>query len=255
MNDTGMRPRRSAFGRLLLNEARLAWRVPFGLSMGLGLPILLLIIFGSIPVLRQASSDLGGSSYFILSFPVLIGMTVLSLCTIVLPRGLVGYRETGILRRISVTPVPPSWLLAAQIAVNLVMAVAGLAILTVVGVAAFSLQPPGSIPGFLLANLLTVSSLFAVGLCIAGLAKNSGVAAAVGGLLFYALLFFGGLWVPRPLMPAVLLSISNGTPLGASVDAIQRAMQGAFPSFQSILVLSAYTLVFGYLAVRFFKWE
>jgi ABC-2 type transport system permease protein len=56
-------------------------------------------------------------------------------------------------------------------------------------------------------------------------------------------------------MPAVLLNISNWTPLGSSVDAIQRAMQGLFPSPQSILVLTAYTLVLGYLAVRYFKWE
>jgi ABC-2 type transport system permease protein len=53
----------------------------------------------------------------------------------------------------------------------------------------------------------------------------------------------------------VLLNISNWTPLGASVDALQRAMQGLFPSPGSILVLTVYTLVFGYLAVRYFKWE
>jgi ABC-2 type transport system permease protein len=68
-------------------------------------------------------------------------------------------------------------------------------------------------------------------------------------------LFFGGLWIPRPLMPALLLNISNWTPIGASVESIQNAMRGMFPSPQSILVLIAYTLVFGYLAVRYFKWE
>jgi hypothetical protein len=53
----------------------------------------------------------------------------------------------------------------------------------------------------------------------------------------------------------VHLNISNWTPLGASVGAMQDAMQGSFPSLQSILVLTAYTLVLGYLAVRWFKWE
>jgi ABC-2 type transport system permease protein len=53
----------------------------------------------------------------------------------------------------------------------------------------------------------------------------------------------------------VLLNISNWTPLGASVDALQRAMQGLFPSLQSLFVLAAYTAVFGYLAVRNFRWE
>jgi ABC-2 type transport system permease protein len=173
----------------------------------------------------------------------------------VLPRSLIKYRETGILRRLSVTPVPPGWLLAAQIVINLVIAVAGLIILTAAGVTAFGLELPKNFPGFLLAYVLTVTSLFAVGLCIAAFVRNDAVANGIGGFLFFALLFFGGLWIPRPLMPSVLLNISNWTPLGASVDALQRAMQGLFPSLQSILILTAYTLVFGYLAVHYFKWE
>ena len=45
------------------------------------------------------------------------------------------------------------------------------------------------------------------------------------------------------------------TPLGAAVEALQRAMQSGFPPASSLLVLAAYTVIFGALAVRFFKWE
>lgn len=127
--------------------------------------------------------------------------------------------------------------------------------MTAAGVAVFGLEIPKNIPEFLLADFLTITSLFAVGLCIAAMVKNDAVAQGIGGFLFFVLMFFGGIWIPRPLMPPILLDISNGMPLGASVDAIQRAMQGLFPSLQSILVLTAYMLVFGYLAVRYFKWE
>jgi ABC-2 type transport system permease protein len=255
MNNSIIKTPRAAFGKLLLNESRLAWRIPIGIGTGLGLPLVLLIVFGSIPALRQVSSDFGGFSYFALSFPTLIVVTVLMLSINLLPRSLIKYRETGILRRLSVTPVPPSWLLAAQIVINLAIVVVGFILLTAAGVTAFGLGFPKNFPAFLLADLLTVTALFAVGLCIAALVKNEAVAQAIGGLLFFALMFFGGIWLPRPMMPAVLLNIGNWTPLGASVDAIQRAMQGLFPSPQSILVLVAYTLVFGFLAVRYFKWE
>jgi ABC-2 type transport system permease protein len=255
MNNIRIKTPRAAFGKLLLNESRLALRVPIGLGLGLGLPILLLVILGLIPGTREPSSDLGGLSYFALLYPILVAVTILVQSINVLPRNLIKYRETGILRRLSVTPVPPSWLLAAQIVINLVIAVIGIILLTVVGVAAFGLALPKDLPGFLLADLLTVTSLFAIGLCIAAMVKNDGVAQGIGGFLFFALLFFGGLWIPRPLMPAFLLNISNWMPIGASVDAIQSGMQGAFPSLQSLLVLTAYTLVFGYLAVRYFKWE
>jgi ABC-2 type transport system permease protein len=255
MNIASPQTPRAAFGKLLLNETRLAWRVPLGLVLGLGLPILLLIIFGSIPALRQTSAALGGLSYFSVSYPVLIGMTIVSLSLLVVPRSLVTYRETGFLRRLSVTPVPPAWLLAAQVLVNLVMAVAGLGILTVVGMTAFGLETPKDLLGFLIASTLTITALFGLGLGIAAIAKNNGVANGIGGLLFYVLLFFGGLWVPRQVMPPVLLSISDWTPLGASVAALQNAMQGTFPTLQSLFCLMAYTVVFGYLAVRYFRWE
>ncbi len=255
MNNNTIKTPRAAFGKLLLNESRLAWRTPIGIGTGLGIPLLLLVVFGSIPVLRQTSSDLGGLSYFALSFPILIVVTILTLSVMILPRTLIKYRETGILRRLSVTPVPPSWLLAAQIVINLAIVLAGFIILTVAGVAAFGLELPKNILGFLLANFLTVTSLFAVGLCIAAIIKNDAVAQGIGAFLFFALMFFGGIWLPRPLMPAVLLNISNWTPLGASVDAIQKAMQGIPISLQSLLVLIVYTVIFGYLAARYFRWE
>jgi hypothetical protein len=32
-------------------------------------------------------------------------------------------------------------------------------------------------------------------------------------------------------------------------------VKGAFPAAQSLLVMAAYALVFGFLAVRYFRWE
>jgi ABC-2 type transport system permease protein len=246
---------RLAFGKLLLNESRLAWRIPVGLGVGLGLPILLLVILGLIPRTLEPSSDLGGLSYFALLYPILVAVTILSQSINMLPRNLIKYRETGILRHLSVTPVPPSWLLAAQIVINLAIALIGIILLTAVGVAVFGLALPKNLPGFLLADLLTITSLFSIGLFIAAVVQSDALAQGIGGILFFALLFFGGLWIPRPLMPAALLNISNWTPLGASVAALQNAMEGSFPSLHSLLVLVAYTAVFSYLSVRYFKWE
>jgi ABC-2 type transport system permease protein len=246
---------RAAFNKLLLNEFRLSKRVPISPMLGLGLPILLLIIFGSIPATSQASKALGGQSYFALSFPILLSLTVMSLSIVALPRALVSYRETGILRRLSTTPAPPSWLLAAQVVVNLIIAVVGLVILTVVGAVAFHLNAPKDWFGFLIAIILTIASMFTIGLCIAATSPNNGVSQAIGGILFYVLLFFGGIWIPRPIMPHLLLLISNWIPFGAAVGAMQSAIQGTFPTTQSLLCLAGCTLVFGYLAVRYFKWE
>jgi ABC-2 type transport system permease protein len=68
-------------------------------------------------------------------------------------------------------------------------------------------------------------------------------------------MFFAGLFLPRSELPAVIRRIGDWTPLEAAVDATQKAMQTAFPSLSSLLTLVAYALVFGGLAVRFFRWE
>jgi len=49
--------------------------------------------------------------------------------------------------------------------------------------------------------------------------------------------------------------VSAWTPLGAAVQALQHAMQTGFPPAKLLLILTAYALVFGSLAVRYFRWE
>jgi ABC-2 type transport system permease protein len=246
---------KKAFWKIVLNEARLARRVPTGLFAGLGLPVLLLIIFGSIPALSERSSALGGLSYFEISFPILLTLTVLSVSLVALPQRLVSYREQGVLRRFFVTPPPPAWLLAAQVIINVCIAVVGLLILIVVGTTVFGVSAPKDIGLFLVALLLTITSFLAIGLWVAAIARSYGTASAIGGILFYVMLFFSGMWIPREIMPTVLRNISDWTPAGASVGSIQNAIQGATVPMHLFLALGIYTVVFGYMAVRYFKWE
>ncbi len=111
---------------------------------------------------------------------------------------------------------------------------------------------PG-IPGPRLA--LTTAAMFAIGLWVSAIARSTGSASIIGQLMFYPLLFFAGLWLPRERMAPVLRDISDRAPSGAAVRSLQNSMQGAFPSVQSLLVLVAWAVVFGVLAVRFFRWE
>src|SRR5581483_10472159 len=89
---------------------------------GVGLPLLLLIIFGNIPVFQQPLRSLGGLRLIDVYLPVLIVFAVSMLGLTALPTILASYREKGILRRLSLTPVPPSWVLATQMAINLAVA-------------------------------------------------------------------------------------------------------------------------------------
>ena len=246
---------RAAFGKIVLNEVRLAWRMPAGLIFGVAVPLLLLIIFGEIPSMHQPQASMGGLTLFPVYVPILISMAIAILGLVSLPAALVSYRDQGILRRLSTTPVPSSWLLAAQLVVEFCIAMTSLLVVIVVGIAAFGLEVPRNPGALLLAIVLSIAALFAIGLSIAAAARSGIAARAIGAGVFYPLLFFAGMWFPRELMPVILQDISNFTPLGASVEAMQDSMQGQFPPAASLLVLAGYALVFAFIARRFFRWD
>ena len=259
MNDgpAQARPRspRAAFGAIFRNEARLVWRQPAGAIAAIGVSTLILVIFGELNSFQQPSSRLDGLSAFQIYIPILIAFSIGLLALAYLPGPLVSYREQGILRRLAVTPVPASWVLAAQLAVQACLMLIAAAIIMMVSVAFFGQHAPGNLGGFLLALVLSVAALFAIGLCIAAVAPTSGAVRGISAAVLYPLLFFSGFYYPMQLMPAVMLDISHFTPLGAAVQAIVYSMFGEFPPTSGLLVLAAYALVFGFLAKRSFRWE
>jgi ABC-2 type transport system permease protein len=247
--------RRAAFGQVVLNETRLTWRRPVGLIAGVALPLLLLIIFGNLTPFKQHLAAFGGGTIFDAYVPILTAFALAMLALLGLPLALANYRELGVLRRLSTTPVPPSWVLAAQAVVQGCIAVTTVIVIMVVSMVAFGVPAPKSPAGLVVSVLVAIAGLAGIGLLIAAVAKTSTGASVIGRVAFFPLMFFAGLWLPRAEMPTVLFDISNYTPLGAAVQAIQASMQTGFPPAAPLLVLAGYGVVFGYLARRFFRWE
>jgi ABC-2 type transport system permease protein len=247
---------RAAFGMIVLNEARLGRRQqPLGLVAGVVLPTVLLVIIGSIPSNHKHLKILGGLTYFDVYVPVFLALVITALALFGLPIPLASYRQQGILRRLSTTPAPPAWVLAAQLILNLCFVAMELALLLAVAVAGFGAAAPKSPGGLVLALAASSAALFAIGLWISAVARTEQAAGLLAVACLIPMMFFAGLWFPRAEMPKPLLGVSNFTPVGAAVQAIQSALLDGFPPIAPLLVLSAYAVIFGALAVRFFRWE
>lgn len=219
----------AGFRAMVLNEARLAWRTPTGLLLGIGLPLLLLVVFGELPAFQKHEQSLGGLTLFDSYVPILIALVLAALAFFSLPGVLAGYRDQGILRRLSTTPASPSWVLAAQLIVNVVVALVALVLLLGLGLTVFGVQDPKSPGGLILSCLVAILPLFACAILIGAIAPNATAAGGIGAAFFFPLMFFAGLWVPRAEMPRVLQQISDYTPLGAVVQAVQYSLQTGFP--------------------------
>jgi len=243
-----------AFWELVKVEGKLALREPVGVIFGIGLPVFLLIIFGSIPAFRNTVPGTTLSAFEVY-IPILMVTMLIFIGLFGLPIPIVRDREIGWLRRISTTPVSPTKLLAAQVTINLILAGIAFTILTVGSVFFFGVKGSFEIPGFVLSIVLVTIALFSLGVLIAAVAPSQGVGTGIAQGLLYPLLFFAGIYVPMQFLPGYLQTISNFTPVGAGVQALGSSMQGTFPSLISLLVMAAYSVFFGFIAVRYFKWE
>lgn len=245
----------SALRRLTLVELKLFLRERVGPVWGVGFPLLLLIIFGSIPAFKRPSKDLGGLTALDVYVPILVAFVIAILSLSALPSVLAAYRERGILRRLWATPVGPARVLAAQLMINFATVVLTMVLILVVARYGFGVAMPERLVAFVLAALLGAAALLAFGLFLAALLPSARAAQATGTILFFPMMFFAGLWLPISQMPGALRHFSRATPLGATVQALQDSAQGDWPSPLRLLTLVGYALVFGLLAARFFRWE
>jgi ABC-2 type transport system permease protein len=241
---------RPAWSRLARTETRLFLREPMALFWGLVFPLVLLIVMGVAS--DGPKKDLGGLRLVDVYTPILIGFVIAVLAVNAVPPVLAGYRERGVLRRLSTTPVPPAALLAVELMINFAVVLAGMVAILAVARLAFDVPLPGQPAGFLVAVVLAALALLAIGLFVAAVAPSGRMGNAIGAIVFFPMMFFAGLWIPRPLMGDGLRAASDYTPLGAAVRALGDATAGSWPPATSLLVMAGYAVLFGYAALRFF---
>jgi ABC-2 type transport system permease protein len=184
-----------------------------------------------------------------------VGVAVASLALTVLPQLLASYRQQGILRRLRTTPMRPVVLLLAQLLMCTGLgAVSSLAVLVIARVP-HGVALPQNLLSFALGLLLTSAAMMGLGLLLGALAPSGPSASGFGMLLYFPLLFLGGLWLPREAMPEVLRLLSDLSPLGAGVASLQQAAVGGWPEPGHLLVLVLWSAVTIAAASRFFRWD
>lgn len=253
---TGMR----VLAKVTATEARLYLREPAAVFFGLFFPSVLLLALGLLmpwadetfdatdPVLSQITAITGYT-------PIVLALAIGTVAYSTFPPTMATYREKGVLRRLSTTPLPPSRLLVAQITVNVAMLLvaAGLAIAGAAAVLGISM--PADPLVVLLAFVAGAASSMAVGALIAAVAPTTGAATGAGMLIYMTSLFFAGVWFPLPLLPDVVQTISRATPLGAASQALAAGWyEGRFPAVE-LLVMAAWTVVVIPVAAKLFRWR
>ena len=256
---TAPRAPRAAFGKIVLNEARLAWRsARRDRRRHRAFPWLLLVIFGSIPVFQQPSARLGGLARFEVYIPILIAFSIGMLALARPARA--RWSRTG--SRASCAACrprrcPPFWVLAAQVVVQACLMLIAVFMLIGVSVAVLRGHRAGE-PGRPRAGARAGDRRV-----VRDRPVDRGGGPDLGrrprhqaGWRFYPLMFFSGLYVPdadpaarvrghQPLHPARRGRASDPG-LDARAVPARRCRCWCWRRTRSL---------FGFLAKRFFRWE
>lgn len=244
------------WGRMLQTETILYLRdIGNGIFVLLFPAVLLLGVSYGLPGMRDAVPEFGGLTPAQVFAPIMISVSIATAGLAALPNYLASYRETGVLRRLSTTPMRPQGLLLAQLVVNAAGLVVGAALAIGLGMALLDVPMPDQLLLTIVATLLGTASCFGIGMVIGGIADKATTASGVGMLIYFPMLFFAGLWTPGPAMPETIARIATYTPLGAASQALQETWFGDGVPLRQLVVMAVWAVVTFLVASKTFRWK
>lgn len=243
----------NTFAKITATETKLLLRTPLMAIAGLLLPTAVLLAVGAIPGMTEPSPAAGGYRFIDAWVPSLVVISLAMLALQSIPAAVATYREQGVLRRLATTPVHPVNLLGAQLLIHVVVALAGIGLVLAAAHAAYDVPMPKHPLQFLLTLLLGTVSMFSFGLLAAAIARTAKAAGGFALVAFIPTMFFGGVYLPRALLPVVLQRVGDYLPPGT--QPLQDAWVGTGVQPLQLLVLAGFAVIGTALAAKLFRWE
>jgi len=190
----------------------------------LALPVLFLVIFGSVFQHQNVAVPGGRIDEPVYYVPGIIAYGVIAATFSNLVISVVRYRETGIYKRRRATPLPASAVIAGRALVAAVSVLAITAVLLVIGWAAFAAHIPGRTAlAFLLDIIVGAVAFSCLGFAVASLISNIDAAQPVTLAIVLPLCFLSGVFIPILELPHWLINVGKIFPVRALADALLAA--------------------------------
>lgn len=217
-------------------------------------------VSGTGPVVSISRQEVAGVSLRYVDFlvPGVLGMNVMQLNVFSIAFALVGWKQTGALRRILATPIEPRRFVAAHGLMRLVMSTVQVAILVAVAFLLFQVRLVGSLVDLLVFAFIGALPFLMLGFVLAGWGKNEDQVQPVAQLITLPQLFVSGVFFSKDAAPELIRPITGYLPLTFVVDGLREiAVQGAslWDVRTSILGLLVWTVVSFVAAVRLLRFE
>ena len=235
-------------------EQRIFFRSPDVILFCLAMPLVAFAIIAMIAGGKPAADS--GLTYLQSAYVALSTVGICCSAFMSIPITIVELRSQGILRRMYCSPCSPARLLACDTLCSAVIAALSTLLLTVAAVAFSGYRMQGSALLYVAAWLLTMVSMFSIGLMAASLCRTTKSMNVATSLLYFPMLLFSGATIPAEVFPAGLRAVSGWMPLGVGIRLLKSVSMGCYDGIVlPVAVLVAIAVVCGTIAVRTFKWE
>ena len=169
-----------------------------------------------------------------------------------------GWRQSKLLRRLQLAPVPPRTVVGARISVTVGIALVQLVIFVGIGAAAFGLTLTGA--WWMSAPLLVVGTLcfMAIGLFAGAITTTVEGAVNAANFIVLPMAFLSGSFFPLDAAPGWLQGVSRALPLYHLNEGMLDVMvRGEPPSaaLLPMLILGVFAVLVTLVAARLFRWE
>jgi ABC-2 type transport system permease protein len=167
-------------------------------------------------------------------------------------------RETGVLKRLRSTPLPPATYIVALLASTLIVFALQVVGLFVLGRLLFSTPFPPALGSFVVTVLFGAAVFASLGAAAVSLIRSAEGSSAVVNFILLPMAFLSGGFGPTHSYPAVVRAIGDALPLTYFVDLVNAVYlhgQGFWTQPQALIVLGAWGMAGLILAVRKFRWE
>jgi ABC-2 type transport system permease protein len=240
-----------------LAELRLNLRNPMMVFWSIAFPVLWMSLFGAIfsePMPGYEYYE--GLNYANFLLPGGIAIVILASAFIGMPIALTTYKETGVLKRLRVTPLKTSTLALGFTFSQFIFIALGIIVLFIVGKLAFDVQVLGSwavLIGVIIFGMLT---FLALGGAIGSLVGSWRAAAVITQIIFIPMLFLSDMFMPISIFPAGLQPICKALPLTPLNIVLRDIIYGVpLDNLWQLWIMAGWLVVGGIITVRFFRWE
>ena len=244
------------FFMMLKTELKLSFRgmdmVIFALCMPVVIAAILGVIYGN-----KAAAPGVEYSFLEQSFGALSTIAICAGGVMGLPLLISDYRQKKILKRYKVTPTSLAFLLAVWVAIYAIYSLLSLLLVFETLFLFFGCRFSGSFGIFLITYILVMLSMFSIGLMVGGLAPDTKTASVVASILYFPMLIFSGATLPYEVMPSALQKVADILPLTHGIKLLKASSLGLSIElvWMPIVIMLAFMIVCGGIAIRFFKWE